>query len=780
VHRCLVLDFGSRKGQDAVPALVRSLLGVPSGTDKAARAEAADAALALAAYAEAGRVFLNDLLDLPQPLALRRDYDAMDDAARRAGRRALVAGLVAWASRAQSRLILVEDLHWADAQTLDTLSAVVEVAREHRVAFLATTRPEGDPLDVAWRTAGLEQPVSIINLGPLRSSEAQAMAMGFTRANRDRLAECLERAAGNPLFLEQLLQNVAESAEALVPGTIQSLVLARMDRLEAGDRRALQAASVFGQRVPLAALRNLLDDPAYDCAGLLRHQLVRPEGEDFLFTHALIRDGVYESILTGVRARLHRKAAAWFESSDIALRAEHLQMAGDAGAAHAYLEAARAELAKYHYAQALALLKKGLPLATEPGDRAALALAEGEARLDLGQPGPAGAAFRTALAAAEDETDRCRAHLGLAAVKRIIDDLDGALADIDTAEAVARRLGLASEESRAHFLRGNILFPRGDFEGCLREHETALALARTAGSAELEAAALGGLADAEYLRGSYRTACARFTECVETARVHGFGRIEVANLPMIGITALWSGDAERAYDVALEAVTAAQRVGHSRAEMIAHHAASLCCKARAEFDTARDHIRTALDLSRALGARRFEAEGLLFAVDIDHAQGRREGLAETAREAVAISRETEMAYMGPMILGILALVTNDPAERRAATAEAETLLAAGSISHNHLFFRCSAIEASLQAGEPGEAERHVAELVKFCPEGEVPLGAFYAARGAALARAMRGERSAELATVVDRLIADGESLQQESALAALRDVRMEITAEAGG
>src|SRR3546814_8009801 len=93
--------------------------------------------------------------------------------------------------------------------------------------------------------------------------------------------------------------------------------------------------------------------------GLRRNQLVRPEGEDFLFTHALIREGVYDSILTAARNRLHLKAADWFAPRDPVLRAEHLRMAGDPNAAAAYLDAARAQLTRYRYAQAVALLKKG-------------------------------------------------------------------------------------------------------------------------------------------------------------------------------------------------------------------------------------------------------------------------------------------------------------------------------------------------------------------------------------------------------------------------------------
>lgn len=114
-----MLDFGSRKGQGAIPALVRSLLGLPSSSAEEDCVRAADAACAAGAFAETERVFVNDLLDLPQPLELRAIYDAMDDEVRHDGRRVMVAGLVTWACRAVPQVILVEDLHWADAPTLD-------------------------------------------------------------------------------------------------------------------------------------------------------------------------------------------------------------------------------------------------------------------------------------------------------------------------------------------------------------------------------------------------------------------------------------------------------------------------------------------------------------------------------------------------------------------------------------------------------------------------------------------------------------------------------------
>ena len=113
-----------------------------------------------------------------------------------------------------------------------------------------------------------------------------------------------------------------------------------MDRLAQRDRQAFQAAAVIGQRFDLALLRHLVDKPDYVCDGLISNALVLPEGDDFLFAHALIQEGAYSSLLRSRRRELHLQAAEWFADQDLTLHAQHLDRAEDAGAAEAYLRAA--------------------------------------------------------------------------------------------------------------------------------------------------------------------------------------------------------------------------------------------------------------------------------------------------------------------------------------------------------------------------------------------------------------------------------------------------------
>src|SRR4029077_4198665 len=105
-------------------------------------------------------------------------------------------------------------------------------------------------------------------------AESSQLAADLLGSGDERIAACVARAEGNPFFLEQLLRHTGEVAAAAVPASVQSLVLGRADRLPPAEKRALQAASVLGQRVPLAVLRHLLGDQSYEATYLIDEQFL--------------------------------------------------------------------------------------------------------------------------------------------------------------------------------------------------------------------------------------------------------------------------------------------------------------------------------------------------------------------------------------------------------------------------------------------------------------------------------------------------------------------------
>ena len=766
-HTGLVLDFGAGSGHDAVQMIVRSILGLDVGSGVEATQAAAERAREEGLVESDDVVFLNDLLDLPQPQEFRAFYDAMENATRSRGRRCTAARLISRASLARPLLLIVEDVHWANEVVLAHLAELTATVADCPVVLVMTTRIEGDPLDQAWR-AQARSPLLTIDLGPLRPEEARALATSTLLAEEDFVKRCMERAAGNPLFLQQLLLHGKESAEIDIPGSVQSLVQARLDRLEEADKAALQAASVLGQQFNRDVLEYILKRSEFNPEPLVRNLLIRPQGENFLFGHALIRDAVYDSLLKRRRRELHRRAAEWFAGKDLLLHAEHLHRADDSRAARAYLEAARSQSAQYRYEVARRLVEQGIGLATDPADRFALVHLKGDIMHDLGDMPEAREAYEISLEFASDEMQQCRALIGLAAVKRVTEDLDGAFRNLEQAEAAAVLHGLVTDQARIHYLRGNLCFPRGDIDGCLREHGKSLELARLSGQAELQAAALGGLGDAEYVRGRMITAHERLRSCVELCRGHDLGRIEVANHAQIAHTMLYLFPQAEALKEALAAAQAASKVGHRRAEVNARLAAIFALMNLGQSEACRDEASKVEVLIDSLGAWRFEQPRLRCLGCVALGEGREAEATELLERALSVARTTGITFHGPSILGALALAIEDAGESRRALAEAEAIIQAGCVGHNELQFYPNAMEVALKLGDYDEVERYAAALEDFTRSEPLPWSSFFVARGRALAACGRGRCDAALMTELIHLAEQGERFGLRIALPSIQ------------
>jgi tetratricopeptide (TPR) repeat protein len=281
---------------------------------------------------------------------------------------------------------------------------------------------------------------------------------------------------------------------------------------------------------------------------------------------------------------------------------------------------------------------------------------------------------------------------------RISDRIDDALAELDKAEPIAASRGMDAERARIHYLRGSLYFPRARVHESRTEHERALDHARRAASPELQALALSGLGDAFYAEGRMVSAADAFARCVSLARDHGLGRIEVANLPMLAFTRFFSGEVWPALEIGRSAAAAARRVGARRGEIIAHHLVFTASIELDDKEQAREALEKGHRAALELKARRFEAESLGFMAQHARIAGDRATAIARAREAVALARETGLEYIGGIVLGELAAAAQDEEEARAAQEEALSLLARGTLAHNHLWFYRAAIEASLERG----------------------------------------------------------------------------------
>jgi class 3 adenylate cyclase/predicted ATPase len=731
-HLGRVLDFGVGKRQEALPAVIADLLGVSGNPDDAAQRAALVRALGSGLVAPDHEMPVCDLLGLDQREAHRRLFDAMDDAARRRRAAAALADLARSAARERPLLLVFEDVHWATPLLLSCLAAAAMVTRECPLVLAMTTRFEGDALDRHWRAASHGTPLLTIDLGPLRADEARALAGGLIESSSRFAMECIERAEGNPLFLEQLLRNAEETESGSIPPTIQSLVLARMDRLATRDKLALQAAAVIGKRFSLEALRFLIDDPSYTAAALVTADLVRPDSSDYLFAHALIQEGVYTSLLHSRKRELHARAAHWYSDKEQVLTAEHLDRAQDPGAARAHLAAAREEARHYRYDTALRLAQRGTALAEDAQTRHSLAMLRGDLLRESAQTQESIAAFEEALQAARDDEQRCRAWLGIAAGRRVTGEFNEAMEALERAQPIAESLELWNECSHIHSTRGNLHFARGTISACGHEHELALECARRAADAECEALALSGLGDYYYGLGRMHTALDYFRRCVDASREAGLLRVEIPNVCMVGHCLTWTGDATTGIREVRRSVELAHRVGLTQMEVRALESVGFALLFDGRYEEAQPWIEKAIAAARQAGARRYLAVDCMLLAACRREQGRLAEARALLAEALELANQIGFGFLGPELFASMAEVSESPIERRQLMEQAAGLVDS-CLAHARMFFYRDAIDVALEDRDWREALRWADAFEAFARPEPLEFAELVVARARALA-----------------------------------------------
>jgi class 3 adenylate cyclase/tetratricopeptide (TPR) repeat protein len=227
-----------------------------------------------------------------------------------------------------SRVVMfVEDLHWIDSGSAELLGRVI-AEDISRLLLVHTRRPEYLP---PWRD---EQRVTTLALQPLSAAETSEIVRSRFPVLDPPLARLIaDRAEGNPLFAEEIvrylldrgivrqihdaIQYDAADVSAALPGSIQSLLAARIDCLAADDRALLQAAAAIGRRfrADLLAVIAKSRDVEARLAAIQSLDLVHADGPsgDFMFKHALVQDALYNSLLGAARADLHLRVATEIE-----------------------------------------------------------------------------------------------------------------------------------------------------------------------------------------------------------------------------------------------------------------------------------------------------------------------------------------------------------------------------------------------------------------------------------------------------------------------------------
>jgi predicted ATPase len=714
-------------------------------------------------------------------------------------------GLLAELGRIRPIVVHIDDVQWIDRDSVELLTGLMQAPLPGRLLLLLCARQEAGQggehgaMDELRAAMAGHEICQRIELGPLLPDEQQSLvdALG-TRLGRRRMDDAVWRdSAGHPLLMAELARYVQADGNTTVetPG-LHDILWRRVARLSEAERALLAAVACLGEPAPLRVLADAAalsyTDRERALTMLVTGQMVRitrTGHEPWVdIYHAVLREAVIARQGSEAARALHRQIArsleGWSDASP-ALRARHWQAAGEHDrAAQCLLAAARSAAAQLAfdradelYRQALALLGEflddGQGEAREAGAAEEREAGEAEAGA-AGADGQEGAAEPGAdgqpRAHPERALRRCQAQawIGLAEGLRMADRDREALALLDRAHAVASAHDFVAELADIHYLRGNLLFPRGDLDGCLAEYTRARALAHRAGLPLREARAASGLGHAHYMRGQMISAQTHYDHCLALSRGHGFDDVIASNLSMRGLARFYQNDLQAALQNGEEAAALAARVGHRRAELNALcHCTGLMWSELGHVERAHQVYARAIELSRELGALRFEASAWLFLGKLLAMQGRYDEALPLIERSLAHSRQIGIAYVGPIALGALALVTTDAAVREQALAEAEHVLRTGVSSHNHLYFYRDAMEVSLATGDHERLARYALALEQYTAAEPLPWSDFFIARARLLAAHARGHRDPETLLCIDALYRRGRAAGYHFAVEAL-------------
>jgi class 3 adenylate cyclase/tetratricopeptide (TPR) repeat protein len=519
----------------------------------------------------------------------------------------------------QPAILVVDDVHWAEATFLELVQHVRDTANAP-VLLVCTARHELVEEHPEWSE---DTPrTSVVPLGPLSVEDGETVvanllgSVGVPHAVQERITRTAE---GNPLYVEQTLsmlihdgtlrwedgawQLTADPATIDIPPTIAALITARLDQLAQQERMVVERGAVIGQTFWVGAVAELSPaeivpavNPSLDA--LTAKELIAPDHSTFYdqaaysFRHILIRDSAYGGLLKRTRAELHERFAGWLTAVTGARSSEFEEIIGY-HLEHAFLNRrelgpldevgrAIAEGASQHLAAAgrRALTRRDMAAATNLLERAVSVLDErhpfrlalvpdlAEALIDSGEFARA-EGFLVPVLAAADETGDLRLHADAQIVQMF---------------------------GRYH------TDPEGWSDGALALAEDAIAVLELAGDHTALAKAWRMIGSVHGLQCQYGKAEEAVRNAVEEARRAGDRRQELQNLPTYALSAAYGPMPVP------EAIRRCRQVLDECADSQSAEALVLCALAHldglaGEFDEARTLYRQARERYEGLGLK---------------------------------------------------------------------------------------------------------------------------------------------------------------------------------
>ncbi len=561
-------------------------------------------------------------------------------------------------------VFLIEDLHFASAESRLLALSLARMAPDHGASVIVTSRPQGaTELDVLGALPGARR-IALRRLSAAEVVRLVACLLGSESAAERIGGKVARRTDGNPFFIVEMLREMKERGFVRqdadgswratgevrafdIPSSVRGFLQGRLRDLKDDDRALLDAAAVAGHHFDPDLVARALDRRRLDTLQALaaiarRTGLIEPTGSGFQFEHHQMHEIVYDAIPPILRSEYHGLIAeAWRERAGEAAR----DLEGLAGEDACWL--AGHLLRGGRGADGARLAPRAAAWLAARGDvEAAVALGE----LALVSASPDDDALRHQLAVIVAGS---LALLGRRAREREL---------VDVALTAARRLGDPAREAAALRALGSHLLAKADYDGALEHLERALELAVTAGDATVRARVLGALAATLFRLGDYARARATNVAFVEASRGIGDAVGEAQGLGQLGNVLLRLGHHDEALAMFEESARLAGEHGRRRTQGLSLAQCGMVHLSRARYARARACFLQAGTIARELGLAMGDADESLGLSHVAAAQGELPEARARALHSLATFRDAGNAPGEAAALDAIAVV--DLAEGR--------------------------------------------------------------------------------------------------------------------
>ena len=582
-------------------------------------------------------------------------------------------------------LLVLEDCHWLDPLSHDLLESLGRTIANSAILILLAYRP---PELERLKTVRVTQlpyytEMRLKDFNPDETERLIGLKLGqFFGPEATSLPEALAnqlklRAAGNPFYIEELLNYLQSKGLDLhqpqnlehldLPGSLESLIISRIDQLTEEEKITLKVASVIGRLFKANWLWQVypqLGEPEKVKQQLenLSHQELTPldksEPElEYLFKHIIMQEVAYESLALATRTVLHGQIAAYIEqiyanrleqyldllayhygrSNNVSKQRDYFQRAGDAAQA-----VFANSVALDYYQKLLELLPKNEQLDT------LLKMAQ---IFELtGQWVEAEARAKQALTLAEQLQDRAR-QINSKKIIGLVCQRQGnnkvALEWLEQARLTAQQfVAETPKDDSAQIMLaevmieiGKVYWTQGDYEAAQLKLVDCLALGRKLNNNPIVAASSNVLANVAHYQGDYATAHAIFEETLRVRQDMNDTRGIASALNNLGNVALLRGNPDKAQIYYQESLPLRRMIGDKPGVALTLENYGLAAAQQGRYDEAESLLKEGLSVLRELGAKRSIALSLSNYAEVTSLQGNYSAAQILYQESLDLSRQ---------------------------------------------------------------------------------------------------------------------------------------------